>query len=372
MRSRCRRTAFDRSIVPGSFGFRVLLLAVFSVFTSQLSAGAESNSDVSKPMIAQSDDGMNTSVDNGGATSGGTRSRSTGSSERLKKYLGEDETSGSGAAPGGSGSAVGGGNDFGTRRERMRQIYQNMPPEKREKMLQEIKDRRMQGGKRGLPDGAGSGTDNRPPGGPDGDGPPLSRGLKGDAPPEMGAFRRGGKNFGPPGERGGKGMKGGKLFGREPLDLTILNLTTEQKNKIQAMRTQDGQKSRQLQGELRQRRDKFKDMLFDPTVSSDQILDAHREMAKLQAQTQEIMLNDFLGIRKLLTKEQLELLPQVRPEQARRLPSPKPGKGDGESDSKSIYRSSSSMRVDEVFDKANSRRVDLKKSADLPGPSVTP
>ncbi len=360
MRSRCNRKAFDRPTVTGSFGFRVLLLAVFSVFTAQLAADAQSNSEVSKSLIAQADDGMSASHDNGGATSGAMRSRSTGSSERIRKYLGEDETSGSGVPPGGGGLAAGAGNDFGTRRERMRQIYQNMPPEKREKMLQEIKDRRMQGGKRGLSDGT------------DGDGSPVTRGPRNDGPPEIGAFRRGGKNFGPPGERGGKGMKGGKLFGREPLDLTVLNLTTEQKNKIQAMRTQDGQKSRQLQGELRQRREKFKDMLFDPTVSSEHILDAHREMAKLQAQTQEIMLNDFLGIRKLLTKEQLELLPQIRPEQARRLPSPKPGKGDGESESKSIYRSTSSMRVDEVFDKANARRIDLKKSADLPGASVTP
>jgi Spy/CpxP family protein refolding chaperone len=366
MRSRCKRTAFDRSIVPGSLGFKVSLLAILSVVTAQLSAGAEPSSEIPKALIAQSDDGMSNSVENSGTTSGGSRSRSAGSSERIKKYLGEDE------APGTSPSASGVGNDFGTRRERMRQIYQNMPPEKREKMLQEIKDRRMQGGKRGLSDGAGGGTDGRPLGGADGDGAPITRGPRNDGLPEMGAFRRGGKNFGPPGERGGRGMKGGKLFGREPLDLTVLNLTTEQKNKIQAMRTQDGQKSRQLQGELRQRREKFKDMLFDPTVSSEHILDAHREMAKLQAQTQEIMLNDFLGIRKLLTKEQLELLPQVRPEQARRLPSPKPGKGDGESESKSIYRSTSSMRVDEVFDKANSRRIDLKKSADLPGASVIP
>jgi hypothetical protein len=171
--------------------------------------------------------------------------------------------------------------------------------------------------------------DNRLMGGPDGGGeggPPFARGPRDGNPEFGGGFRRnnGIKNFSPSGNRSAKGLKAGKFFGREPLDLTVLNLTPEQKNKIQAMRTVDGQKSRQLQIELHQRRDKFKDMLFDPSVTSDQILGTHREITKLQAQTQEIMLNDFLGIRKLLTKEQLDLLPQVRPVEVRRPAPPRP------------------------------------------------
>ncbi len=331
MRSRCRKIVSDCSISLASLTVGVSLVGAITVLNTQ-PVFAESVNESKAPtatgtvFLAQSTQSDDAGDEKSGTASGGAGTKSNGGmSDRLRKYMGED-----GPPPGGQGRPPGplrpgqGPDDVGGGggRERMRQMLQQMPPEKRDQILQEMKERRMR--KRGLSDGAnGGGTDNRfmngPEGGPDG-GPGF--GGRGNGISEYG-FKRGGsrRNFGGPGD---KGMKGGKLFGREPLDLTVLNLTADQKAKIQSMRTVDGQKSRQIQAELRQRRDKFKDMLFDPAATSEQIISTHKEINKLQSQTQDIMLNDFLGIRKLLTKEQLELLPQVRPDESRR-PSPRLG-----------------------------------------------
>jgi Spy/CpxP family protein refolding chaperone len=269
-------------------------------------------------------------------------------SERIRKYTGEDE-------------AESGGNQLpADRMKRVRDKLMQMPPEQREKIMQQMRERRnlKRGGARfsgpdggpdsgpeGFPGGGPGGFPGGPPGGgPEGmmpDGPPPGggpRGFRGEGgPPEMGGpggFRRGGnvRNFG---GAGGGQLKGGKFFGREPLDLTVLNLTAEQKAKIQTMRSANGQKARALHSDIKARRDKFRDMLFDPSASNDQILGARREINKLQTQAEDLMLNDFLGIRKLLTKEQMDLLPQVRPEEPVRRPYARPAKkrkGGGDSE----------------------------------------
>jgi Spy/CpxP family protein refolding chaperone len=190
-----------------------------------------------------------------------------------------------------------------------------LPPEQREKLIQQMRERR--GAKRGSQLGADGGLDGGQP--PDGmgpeDGPP-------GGPPEGGPRRP--RNFGTP-------IKGGKFFGREPLDLTKLNLTPDQKSKIQAMRSANGQKARALHADLKQRREKFRDMLFDPNVSNEDILGMRREVNKLQTQVEDLMLTDFLGIRKLLTKEQMELLPSIRPQDPpRRIARPRKKTGGSE------------------------------------------
>jgi len=284
--------ASDCSIILARFGIRTSVVAALAILASQPGfAESEKNSVSPKILLVQGQ--SEATAEESGAASGGADRPSASSSERIKKYMGEDEPAavGPGRAPGAGVGQRGPAGDMNIRRERMRQRLQQMSPEKREQVMQEMKDRRMR--KRGLDDGGG--MDNRVMGGAEG-------GPGGEPAPRFAKPRAGGP------------IKGGKLFGRAPLDLTVLNLTAEQKTKIQSMRTQDGQKSRQLQVELRQRRDKFRDMLFDPAISPDQIINTHREILKLQSQTQDIMVNDFLGIRKLLTKEQMELLPQVRPE----------------------------------------------------------
>lgn len=355
MRSRCRELARDFSIAlcsvrrnrasvtsyMTSLTVSLTIAVTVSVVMADSSRGesganelnerqeqSPSQTTYGKTLLAQAanDSSMSTAD---GATSG---SKPSGMSERIRKYMGGEDghppgDGPPGHPPGGPGRGPGEGEMGGREhmRERIRERLQQLPPEKREQVMQEMKERRM---RKGMPDGPnGDGMGNRfmgADGGPEGAPGPHFRGRRGgNGISEFGYKRNAGrKDFGPGGD--GKGMKGGKFFGREPLDLTVLNLTADQKAKIQTLRTADGQKARQLQIELRQRRDKFRDMLFDPAATTDQILGTHREINKLQSQTQDIMLNDFLGIRKLLTKEQLELLPQVRPEESRR-PSPKLG-----------------------------------------------
>lgn len=245
-------------------------------------------------------------ADDGASTS--SASSTSSMSERIKKYTGEDESESGGGLP-------------ADRMQRVRDKLMQMPPEQREKMMQQVRERRA--AKRGLkfgadggPDGAGPppdgmGPDGGPPGGPPDGGP--------------GGFRRP-KNF-----AGGPSIKGGKFFGREPLDLTKLNLSAEQKTKIQTMRSANGQKARALHADLKQRREKFREMLFDPNATNDDILSMRREVNKLQTQVEDLMLTDFLGIRKLLTKEQMELLPSIRPEEPpRRMAKPRRKTGDSE------------------------------------------
>lgn len=251
----------------------------------------------------------------------------SGMSERIRKYMGEGE--------GGGGGDVGErGGDMQSRRQRMRQKFMEMSPEERERFQQKMRQRRGGGGGGGnFPgmEGMPGGPDGQPPFPPPGGGEP---GFPGDGGPPGFAGHDGGPPFGPPGGGGfggpGKGgqkgvrnysssSKGGgkQWLGRAPLDLTVLNLTQEQKTQIQAMRTKNGQKVKAIHSSLKGRRDRFKDMLFDPAASTEEILAARKEITKLQAQAEDVMLNDFLSIRKLLTKEQMALLPQVRPEEHR-------------------------------------------------------
>lgn len=261
-------------------------------------------------------------------------------SERIRKYTGEDEAQSSGAKA------------SPERLQKVRDRIMQMPPEQRERVVQQVKERRnlrrsgsaggaggpgggpLGDGPGGIPPGFPGGPPSGPPGGsefgPDGGGRPpgapnemgMGMGMDDeDLPPNGGPrgsgvqrMRRPGSDF-RPGPRGGAApLRGGKFFGREPLDLTVLNLTPEQKAKIQTMRAANGKKARAIRADLKVRRDQFRDMLFDPTATNEQILETRKAVNKLQTQAEDVMLNDFLGIRKLLTKEQLELLPQVRPE----------------------------------------------------------
>lgn len=238
-------------------------------------------------------------ADDGGSSS--PVSSTSSMSERIRKYTGEDEAESASGLP-------------AERMQRVRDKIMQMPPEQREKMMQQLRERRA--AKRG----AKFGID----GGPDG-GPPDGMGPDGGPPPDggPGGFRKSRNN--------GGAIKGGKLFGREPLDLTKLNLSQEQKTKIQTMRSANGQKARALHADLKQRREKFREMLFDPNASNDDILAMRREVNKLQTQVEDLMLTDFLGIRKLLTKEQMELLPSIRPEEPpRRMARPRKNTGDSE------------------------------------------
>ncbi len=169
------------------------------------------------------------------------------------------------------------------------------------------------------------------PGGPDGGTPgqmrDLDTGVAGglQQPGAPGGFygRRGPGRFGPGGRPGGfrrpsgAPQAGGKMFGG-PLDLTLLGLTEEQKDRIRQNRLQSGSKARGLRRELKLRRDEMKDLMFDPDATEAQIRGKRRVIRQMQDQLEDVVIDDFLSLRAVLTPEQRKRLPEVRPDS--RLP----------------------------------------------------
>lgn len=117
--------------------------------------------------------------------------------------------------------------------------------------------------------------------------------------------------FGHGGDRRGNREAGG-VFGKGPLDLTALNLTDEQKQKIAQMHGDNGAKMRDL---MRKRRDlttQMRDLMFDPDVNETQIRAKRDEVRQVQEKLEDLRLNDFLSIRSLLTAEQRQKLKDVK------------------------------------------------------------
>lgn len=232
-------------------------------------------------------------------------------SGRFRKYMqAGDEFPGAG----------GGGPDNGIRgggmRRRFQEKLQGMSPDERRQFVQQLRQRRGQGGGDMLPGampdvapGQGQGPGGAGHGGggemiPGGD---MRRGLRGHNAMGGGPGRAGSRN------RSG-GMQGGRQwFGRQPIRLDRLNLSEKQKQRIQAMRLGNATRAREVNKQLRSKRAHLKEMLFDPGASQAQILEQQAEYSNLRNQADEIMLNDFLGIRSVLTKEQLDRLPEIKP-----------------------------------------------------------
>lgn len=113
---------------------------------------------------------------------------------------------------------------------------------------------------------------------------------------------------------GEMGRRGGFRGGRRTLDLSPLNLTDEQKTKIQKMRQQASPRARELRSKLLTGGQELKDMMFDPSVSDDSIRAKSRELRKLHDQAEDMKLDNFLSIRSVLTPEQRKRLPEVKPQ----------------------------------------------------------
>lgn len=118
-------------------------------------------------------------------------------------------------------------------------------------------------------------------------------------PPGAGGFPRSGRHW--------------DHFGPGPLDLTPLNLTPEQKQKIQEIRKQTGLKTRNLRKLLKEKRGEMRDAMFDPTITDAQLREKHKAVSRLHQKAEEAMFDDFLSIRGLLTPEQKKHLPEVKP-----------------------------------------------------------
>ncbi len=109
-------------------------------------------------------------------------------------------------------------------------------------------------------------------------------------------------------------MSGGGIFGRRPLDFSSLNLSDEQKQRIQQIRGQNSGHARDLQKNLKAQLDIMKDLMFDPTATDDQIRAKRKEVRQMQDKLEEIQVNDFLAIRKVFTPEQKKLFADLKPQ----------------------------------------------------------
>ncbi|MBS2010492.1 MAG: periplasmic heavy metal sensor [Cyanobacteria bacterium SZAS TMP-1] len=139
------------------------------------------------------------------------------------------------------------------------------------------------------------------------------------APPGGGQGGPGGP--GGPGGRGRRFPGGGPGFGggeagiaRMALDFSMLNLTEEQKNKIKATREKNTARAREIKQALMTKRGEFFDLMFSDTSTNDQILAKRDEIRALKDEQENLMLNDFLANRAVLTPEQRKKRAEMKPE----------------------------------------------------------
>ena len=113
-------------------------------------------------------------------------------------------------------------------------------------------------------------------------------------------------------KRGGGGGHDAGMFGKGPLDLTALSLTDEQKQKIAQMHADNGGKMRDLMRKRRELSVQMRDLMFDADVTEAQIRAKRDEVRQVQEKLEDLRLNDFLGIRSVLTAEQKQKLKEVK------------------------------------------------------------
>jgi Spy/CpxP family protein refolding chaperone len=114
----------------------------------------------------------------------------------------------------------------------------------------------------------------------------------------------------------GAGMgKGNGRFhaGGHRLDLTPLNLTEQQKSRIQSLHEQARGQAKEIRKRLALKQLKLRDLLFSPDATDAQILAARRDMRELQDKMDELNVKDMLAIRGVLTPEQKAKLPIIMP-----------------------------------------------------------
>lgn len=118
----------------------------------------------------------------------------------------------------------------------------------------------------------------------------------------------------PPEVSSNKAAGGRKLgaFLNHPLDLSPLNLTDEQKEKIQKLRSQTAAETRDMRRRLKEGAVQMRDLMFDSSASDAQILSKRDELRRLHNNLEDSQIKDFLAIRALLTSEQKEKLNDVK------------------------------------------------------------
>jgi Spy/CpxP family protein refolding chaperone len=119
------------------------------------------------------------------------------------------------------------------------------------------------------------------------------------------------------GNRGGHSRQfggGGRMPGMGPLDLSVLNLSEEQKTKIRTLRESSASRGKELMQNLKQSRLQMRDMMFDPEVSEKTLRSRHAQLKKQEEELGSLMIDDFLSIRSVLTPEQMKHLPELKPQ----------------------------------------------------------
>lgn len=245
-----------------------------------------------------------------------------GMADRFKKYdIGDGE-------PGGFRRGQGFRQMSPEQRQELRERFRQMSPEQRQQIRQRFK---QSGGGQGFP-GRGQGGDPGPGGDfmtaqPDAMPPAMRRnGQMGS-----GQMRRGQMGGGPGGRMRNNQMRNNQMqggrqwFNRKPLDLTVLGLSDKQKSRIQEMRGRNALEARKINSDLKSMRTRMRDLMFDPNATREDIFAAHKELVGLQGEAEAVMLNDFLGIRSVLTPEQLQRLPELKPGGRQRAQKPSPG-----------------------------------------------
>jgi len=141
--------------------------------------------------------------------------------------------------------------------------------------------------------GPGAGPGDRPGGGP---------GMRGGH----------GRRFNGGGAAGFGGGEGG--MARMALDFSMLNLTEEQKNKIKATREKNTARAREIKQAMAGKRAEFFDLMFSETSTNEQITAKRDEIRALKDEQENLMLNDFLANRAVLTPEQRKKRAEMKPE----------------------------------------------------------
>jgi Spy/CpxP family protein refolding chaperone len=148
------------------------------------------------------------------------------------------------------------------------------------------------------------------PGGPGGGSFPGHPGQQGGGTGQggFGKLRRGSMG-------GGGGMGGGGRFnaGGRRLDLTPLNLSEQQKTRIQSLREQTRTQAKEIRKSLLEKQMRLRDLLFSADATDAQIMTARRDLRDLQDKMDEVNVKDMLAIRGVLTPEQKAKLPMIKP-----------------------------------------------------------
>jgi len=187
------------------------------------------------------------------------------------------------------------GGDDGSRQERLRELLQRR---------RQLRNSGQFGGQ--APGGSENGFAG---GGARGGGPGFAGGTAG------GGFG-GGQGFGALGGRAG-GMRGGMQMGipgsRRPLDLTSLNLSEEQKQRIRDMRQASKERAHDARQLVLQRQRELHELLFSADAPDAKIRQTRHQLRQAQEAMDDINMENLLGIRRVLTAEQRQKLPGLAP-----------------------------------------------------------